>query len=324
MKIYDPRSFVLRHNLTITTPDTLAFVDFNDPPEKFPDAKIVVVYWMESVVEEIDKFVCKLKKKYNNDNILLIVSGALTAEIFDLPSNVMIHPAWLDQVIQFNDADLLTRLNTNNTDKSYLFDCLLGDPKDHRLFLFNKIQNSTYKQKFLYNINLPDFASQDVLHLEIPEIQAIKQNKKFNSMIRLPTYQNAFISQLIPTDIYKNSWFTIVAETLSNSSIFPSEKTFKPILSSRVFLHIGEKKFLKFLNSIGFKTFCPIINEDYDLLDTAQERFDAVWNEIEKLCSHDPNSVHQHATDIINYNFNLALNANYWNTRIQDFLNRHI
>ena len=39
------------------------------------------------------------------------------------------------------------------------------------------------------------------------------------------------------------------------------------MMSSKPFIVLGSKHFLKNLRSIGFKTFHPVIDESYDLLD---------------------------------------------------------
>lgn len=73
--------------------------------------------------------------------------------------------------------------------------------------------------------------------------------------------------QLMPHDIWslgdpalwRSSFLNIVSETMQHRNgldrVFVSEKTFKPILGMRPFLHYGEADFSGLLNSRGFETF---------------------------------------------------------------------
>ena len=90
------------------------------------------------------------------------------------------------------------------------------------------------------------------------------------------------------TDIpYKDSMFTIVGESYfsENQNIgYISEKVFKPIAHHHPFIMIGVPGLLKYLRELGFKTFEPYINEQYDLEYSYHKRFFLILNEIKRLC----------------------------------------
>lgn len=88
-----------------------------------------------------------------------------------------------------------------------------------------------------------------------------------------------------------NSMVHLIGETqFFNGPRDLSEKTFKPILFKQPFLFIGQYKALELLRTLGYKTFSPYIDENYDTIENNQDRLDAIVNEIERLCSMDYNS----------------------------------
>jgi len=58
--------------------------------------------------------------------------------------------------------------------------------------------------------------------------------------------------------------------------LFISEKLWKPIVCKQAFVVIGPQYTLKYLKSLGFKTFSCIINENYDNEDESTRLFSAI------------------------------------------------
>jgi hypothetical protein len=66
-------------------------------------------------------------------------------------------------------------------------------------------------------------------------------------------------------EFYNRFFLEIVTESFHSGTTFcPSEKTARPISNETPFILFGPKHFLKHLNKIGFKTFSPWWNEQYD------------------------------------------------------------
>ena len=75
--------------------------------------------------------------------------------------------------------------------------------------------------------------------------------------------------------------FEIIAETcLSHNKLCVTEKTFKSMLSKNVFILMGNPYSLKWLKSLGFKTFSDIIDESYDKEQIFYKRFLMIFDEI--------------------------------------------
>lgn len=83
---------------------------------------------------------------------------------------------------------------------------------------------------------------------------------------------------------FMNSYIHIISETsVFHSSGYLSEKTWKPIANLQPFIMMGSYRSLEVLKDMGFKTFSPFINESYDLIDSNEDRFIKVLEEIKRL-----------------------------------------
>ena len=59
----------------------------------------------------------------------------------------------------------------------------------------------------------------------------------------------------------------------------------KPIMNLQPFIVMSTPKFLQFLKDNGFKTFDGFINESYDTQDNHEQRFEIIFNELDKFRS---------------------------------------
>ena len=66
---------------------------------------------------------------------------------------------------------------------------------------------------------------------------------------------------------------------------FMSEKTYRSFLYRKPFIYLGQYQSLEYMRSIGYKTFSPIINEDYDQIKIDKVRFVEVCKEIKILAN---------------------------------------
>ncbi len=76
----------------------------------------------------------------------------------------------------------------------------------------------------------------------------------------------------------------VITETLAfDSSVFFSEKIWKPMLVKQIFLLWSSPFYLKWLRSLGFRTFEPFVNEDYDLIVDDLDRAEAIAKECKRI-----------------------------------------
>lgn len=91
-----------------------------------------------------------------------------------------------------------------------------------------------------------------------------------------------------------DSYFYVCTETFMHGDFKSlTEKVFKPIINFQPFLFVAYTGALKVLKSLGFKTFSPYINEDYDDEPDQCKRLMMIHNEIARLCSMSKEELHE-------------------------------
>jgi len=93
-------------------------------------------------------------------------------------------------------------------------------------------------------------------------------------------------------DIWSNTFCYIVGET-THSDRFLSEKSWKPIIGKRPFLHLHKEK-IKVLQDMGFKTFSTLWDEERDWFE--------ILGELCTLDAHTLNVMYDSVQDILDYN----------------------
>jgi hypothetical protein len=119
---------------------------------------------------------------------------------------------------------------------------------------------------------------------------------------------------------YEETYFSVVTETLcmkihSHDGLagvgrLLSEKTFKAILHKHPFIIVGVPRTLRLLKDLGYKTFSPWINEDYDDEYDDCKRLLMINQEIKQLAElkpHDLTKFLNFARSIVEHNFNTLL-----------------
>lgn len=180
-------------------------------------------------------------------------------------------------------------------EKTFL--CFNRMPRHHRLLLLAHMLENNLVDQGYYSFDITGY---DITSTEFVNNQIEKHRHLFPMVLnRTPERENPV--ELTPDDIkyYKNSYFSIVCETefykntgenmpnlLSTyDCIFLSEKIFKPFATKHPFIVLGHPGSLQVLRHLGYRTFSPYINEDYDLIQDDHKRFDFIFDEIQRLCA---------------------------------------
>ena len=88
------------------------------------------------------------------------------------------------------------------------------------------------------------------------------------------------------TEYYRNTFLDLVNETHTlNDKVFVTEKTVKAIDYCKPFVINGDRGTLKYLHSMGFKTFNQWWDESYDEDKTDWERINSITKIIKHICS---------------------------------------
>ena len=175
-----------------------------------------------------------------------------------------------------------------------------------------------------------NFAAQDGVDYRQHEFIA----PKFKPVNDLGEFSNkpvsAAASASYSSQDYQTSWFDIVLETLfDDDRLHVTEKTLRPIACGKPFIVCGTHGTLEFLQSYGFKTFAPFIDESYDKITDPIKRLEAVADlmswianldnskkqkldiELQKICTFNrelffSNKFAQYVVDEFDVNFNSA------------------
>jgi hypothetical protein len=111
---------------------------------------------------------------------------------------------------------------------------------------------------------------------------------------------------------YLDTYVSIVNETgVLDDVTFITEKTVRPMFNRHPFVVWGNPYILKTLRSYGFKTFDWLIDESYDECESANDRFNMILKEIEKLNSLPIEKLHKlyyDNIDIMEHNYQLLKN----------------
>lgn len=105
---------------------------------------------------------------------------------------------------------------------------------------------------------------------------------------------------------YLDSYISIVTETnFYEEGLYLSEKTWKPIGHLQPFIQVNKPGALQELKNLGFKTFSPFINEDYDTEPDNAKRIKMIASEITRLNNLSTDEIHtwyHSILDILIYN----------------------
>ncbi len=110
---------------------------------------------------------------------------------------------------------------------------------------------------------------------------------------------NAFPTYGFAEHLYLQSYFSVVAETfgfpkyrtdpvygnlVTDCSVFPTEKIYKPILFGHPFIVASTPHFLKEMKAQGYETFPELFDESYDDIEDDCDRYRFIVNEIDRVC----------------------------------------
>jgi hypothetical protein len=193
------------------------------------------------------------------------------------------------------------------------FDCLLGANKPHRDQVDQLYQSSAYQDQFIYSY-FKDRVNQGIWS------RNVDRAKTTTHRVRADPLDGRFvaISNLLPVDIYNETFYSIVAETLCTNQYSQfTEKTAKPIVAGRPFVVFSGQHFLRNLRSLGFQTFGAVIDESYDDVEDDTERFARAWQQVELLCQLDPALVMQELQSVIAHNRQHFLSTSWMDPVVQ-------
>jgi hypothetical protein len=294
-------------------------------------------------------------QQLNTDKLIWIFGGA---QSYSSPPP---DTTYLRYLTFFNRTVIANKYQDCSADsKPYLFDALIGTLKSTRLFVLYQILDSKFKDKVLTNIQphpmkfetvgiaawrpeqfermgvISDYQSPGLLELEQPEIKEFKlATKDGNVMERYsanavsnPITSMIGMSCVVPWNIYRNSWYSIVCETYTAGYTyrFITEKTAKCLYGKRIFIMFSSAGTLDYIKSFGFKTFhSKYIDESYDKTFDDYRRAEQAWAAVEQLAKFDPVEVTAYYQEVLDHNHALMKKLPQEQiSQLNEFIHRHV
>lgn len=179
---------------------------------------------------------------------------------------------------------------------------------------FIKISISMHSSKELYNTVFRNYAS---LEAKLPLRLNIDwtENANYVKEDDLEFFDNTYFSLVTETYFFPVYYdfrnIGIEGKITDAQSIFFTEKIYKPIIMRHPFILASRPRSLEMLRKLGYKTFSPLINESYDLIENDGERLQAVVDEVERLSKFSHEQWIEWQTeikDIVDYNHSVLVN----------------
>lgn len=180
------------------------------------------------------------------------------------------------------------------------WDLLLGEQSDNKDLLHSMIkQHPVLEHTFLTYFGKDTTGGHWSEHVVRPKKHTAETlgplANRFNTQIRC--------SDLIDPDIYNQTWYTAMIETtIHNDFAMFSEKEAKPIVAKRPFIIFGACGQLAAFRSLGFRTFDAVIDENYDLIEDKQERWQKALDSMLKLAKENPKLVYEKLEGVLQHN----------------------
>ena len=113
-------------------------------------------------------------------------------------------------------------------------------------------------------------------------------------------------------DTLNKSYINLVMEAYYDISdldtLYITEKTFRNYYLKKPFIVIGQSETLSALKNLGYKSFHPYINEEYDEIISGSLRLQKIFRELKKLCSfteEDWKKFYKNISPILEHNFKI-------------------
>jgi hypothetical protein len=251
--------------------------------------------------------VTEIKQWIANNNIkrsVLALGGQHENDDFD-GDHMLLRHYWIQHYLKQNQF-----VDTSGDDKPFWFDALLGARRPHRDYVMLAMTQSGLLQQSIvtYRSGFPgaiiDHQSQEFAEL-FPgtELQWPYVSANLNADWEVSNNVNNQVSFISPEQIYRRTYYSIVAETLgTGGAFFFSEKTIKAFASGRIFVLFGNANYLQRLRALGFQTFDSVLDESYDQCRLDFERFSRAWQQVEWLATQNPARIQRLLAPVLEHN----------------------
>lgn len=220
-----------------------------------------------------------------------------------------------------NDIKLFNCLNrVNRTHRSALI-CMLNH---YNLIDDNIVSHDSLPSEFLECVNIDGWSD----HASFSGNNFLQIKNKLPLVYDMSNFQINH-AQNFNKDIYKNTWFSLITETLYEDwkpTIFFSEKIFKPMRANHPFVLVSHTRAIEYLKKIGFKTFDNWWDESYDTIDDPVLRMDKICEllkTLKKKSKHEWMQTYQEMQPVLAHNYKHLLHTDWFQEPFRELIRKH-
>ena len=270
------------------------------------DQSLIVLWGVDRRINVNDIRFNKLNEWYHGiKNPMILFNGAIypnSPEVLEFPYQQVEFFRYLSK-LSFGEV-------TPTTDKNKKF--FFASTKDYlsRRYILQSLINNGFKEQgyLAYKCMERCHTNEPYDPTNLQLIQDVATS--IDHLLPIQGFDSSVEYRDISIDVFSDAYFSIVTETFFTGPLYFSEKIFNSMRYNHFFIYLGPPHSLKYLRSLGFKTWAHIIDESYDDIENPAERLYAVTNSINKFLSNPINDIRQlyiENLDIINHNRNLVL-----------------
>ena len=272
------------------------------------DQSLIVLWGVDRRINVNDRRFNELNEWYRSiKNPMILFNGAVYPDspgVLEFPYQQVEFFRYLSK-LSFGEV-------TPITDKSKKF--FFASTKDYlsRRYILQSLINNGFKNQGYLAYKCIERChtneSYDPINLQLIQ----DAGTSIDHLLPIPGFDNDIEYANISETIISDAYLSIVTETFFTGPLYFSEKIFNSMLYNHFFIYLGPPHSLKYLRSLGFKTWGHIIDESYDDIENPAERLYVVTNSINKFLSGTIGDIRQlyiENLDIINHNRKLVMST---------------
>jgi hypothetical protein len=284
-----------------------------------PTSILIIVHdWSPLYVDDFIESIKELLTEVNENQVYIIIMDSLQLLYIKqtfLKENINAHITarnrlLINETIEFNGPIV---------EESHLFSIFSRSSREWRFHFFCDLIVNGLLDKCIYSyINASPYIEgehpteiDDIKKMIPSKYNVIPYNRKINDWVDGMPYaiEKNIHNYYAPTlfDAINQSAIHIVIETMSTGElVYITEKTWKPISVKKPFIIYGVFNSLVWLHKLGYKTFHPFINEEYDTICDDTLRKQAIIEEMKRISSMNSEELThllENCKGIIEYNY---------------------
>lgn len=248
-------------------------------------SKIVMLFLYEGYSGSKGNYDLEIIEKWRVDanlpvNSIYYVSGNLLCKQIVEEKNLGYQGRPIQYFEPWNKYNENTIIDFKPVNEKNLYLTYNRNPRHHRVqLILNLLKHNIFDRGL---ISLSELVYKTPEDANVEHVDFLKNNAPFVISEGCDLFFNMCCN--ITKEDYEKTFISMVTETLvDEGTLFISEKIWKPIMVGHPFIVYGNLGTLKFLKSMGYRTFDKWINEEYDNEPDSGKRCNMITEELVKL-----------------------------------------